>query len=115
MAEPPATRSTADRVASVVLAALAVLAAVVSLIVSPFFVMSTDACGHDDCRDSLVVWADAVTWGGVAVAAVVGVAGMIAAARRRTVMWVWPALALLVVVTTFVIGAELASSAAPGD
>jgi hypothetical protein len=46
-------------------------------------------------------------------AAVVAVVGMIAAARRRPAMWVWPALALLLVVTTFVIGAQLASSAAP--
>jgi len=111
--DTPAHRSAADRVASVVLAALAVLATLVSLLVSPFFVMSTDACGHDNCRDSLVTWAYAVTWGGAAVAAVVAVVGMIAAARRRTAMWVWPALALLLVVTTFVIGAQLASSAAP--
>jgi hypothetical protein len=40
---------------------------------------------------------------------------MIAAARRRTAMWIWPALSVALVITTFVIGAELASSAAPGD
>ena len=98
-----------------VLATLTVLATLVSLFFSPFFVMATDSCGHDDCRDALVTWAYAVTWGGVAVAAVVAVVGMIVAARRRTAMWVWPALALLLVVATFVGGAVLASSAAPGD
>jgi len=112
---PTDHRSTADRVATVVLATLAILAALISLFFSPFFVMATDACGHDDCRDSLVVWAYAVTWGGVAVAAGVAVVGMIAAARRRTAMWIWPALSVALVITTFVIGAELASSAAPGD
>lgn len=111
---PQAHRSPVDRVASIVLTVLALLAGLVSLFFSPFFVMSTDACGHDDCREDLVTWAYAVTWGGLALAALVGVLGMIVAARRRTTMWVWPAAALVVVVATFVIGAQLASSAAPG-
>ncbi len=105
-------RSPADRVGSVVAGVLALLAAAASLFFSPFFVMTTDACGHDNCRDPLITWAYVVTWAGVALAAVVGVAGMVVAARRRTVMWVWPALALLLVVATFVIGAQLASAAA---
>lgn len=114
-AGPPARRSPVDRIAAVVVSALALLAALASLFFSPFFVMTTDACGHDDCRDWLVTWAYAVTWGGVALAAVVAVLGMIAAARRGTTMWVWPALALVLVVATFLIGAQLASSAAPAD
>ncbi len=97
-----------------VLTLLALLAGLVSLFFSPFFVMSTDACGHADCRDSLVTWAYVVTWGGLALAAAVGVGGMIRAARRRSRMWVWPASALVLVVATFAIGAGLASSAAPG-
>ncbi len=108
-------RSPADRIATVVLATVTVLATLTSLFFSPFFVMATDSCGHDNCRDSLVTWAWVVTWGGAAVAAVVAVGGMIASARRRTTMWVWPALALLLVVATFLIGAVLASSAAPGN
>jgi len=67
---PHAHRSPADRMASIVMSVLAVAAGLVSAFFSPFFVMSTDACGHNDCRDSL---------------------------------------------DTFVIGAQLASSAAPGD
>lgn len=94
---------------------LAVLAGLVSAFFSPFFVMATDACGHDDCRDSLVTWAYAVTWGGLGLAALVGVVGMVVSARRKTTMWIWPALALVLVIVTFVIGAQLASSAAPGD
>lgn len=96
-----------------VLASLTVLATLVSLFFSPFFVMATDSCGHDNCRDSLVTWAWVVTWGGAGLAAVVAVGGMIAAARRRTTMWVWPALSLALVVAAFIIGAVLASSAAP--
>ena len=108
-------RSPADRVASIVMSVLAVAAGLVSAFFSPFFVMATDACGHNDCRDELVTWAYVVTWGGLALAAIVGVVGMVVAARRKTAMWIWPALALFLVVTTFVIGAQLASSAAPGD
>ena len=112
---PRARRSPADRVASIVMSVLAVAAGLVSAFFSPFFVMATDSCGHDDCRDSLIGWAYAVTWGGLGLAAIVGVAGIVVAARRKTAMWVWPALALVLVVATFVIGAQLASSAAPGD
>ena len=118
MTSPPAPhahRSPADRVASIVMSVLAVAAGLVSAFISPFFVMATDSCGHDDCRDELVSWAYAVTWGGLALAALVGVSGMIVAARRKTPMWIWPALALFLVLTTFVIGAQLASSAAPAD
>lgn len=118
MAPPEAPqhhRSAADRLATIVTGVLAVLAGMGSLFFSPFFVMATDSCGHDDCRDSLVAWAYVVTWGGLALAAVTAVAGMVVAARRRSVMWVWPALALVLVVVTFAIGAQLASSAAPGD
>lgn len=114
-APPQHHRSPADRLASVVASVLAVLTAAASLFISPFFAMTTDACGHANCRDPLVMWAYAVTWGGVGLAAVVGVAGMITAARRRTVMWIWPALALLMVVASFVIGAQLASAAGPVD
>lgn len=108
-------RSAIDRVASVALTALALFAAGVSLFFSPFFVMTTDACGPDECNDSVVAWAYAVTWGGVILAAVVAVAGMIYAARHQTVMWLWPMLATVLVVVTFVIGAQLASSVAPLD
>ncbi|MGI9126008.1 MAG: hypothetical protein ACR2JM_14815 [Mycobacterium sp.] len=111
---PRPHRSPADRMASIVASVLAVLAGMASLFFSPFFVMATDSCGHENCRDSLVTWAYVVTWGGIALAAIVGVVGVVTAARRGSLMWVWPALALLLVVVTFAIGAQLASSAAPG-
>ena len=68
----------------------------------------------NDCDGSTVAWAYGVTWGGVVVAAVVAVGGMVYAARRKTLMWIWPALALVLVVATFILGSQLASSAAPG-
>lgn len=92
------------------MSALAVLAALASVGFSPFFVMATDACGPDNCDESKLTWAYVVTWGGVAVAVVVALAGLVRAARRGTTMWIWPALALVVVGATFACGFALATS-----
>ena len=53
MAVPEHPRSAGDTLATVVIGVLAVLAAVVSVGISPFFVMTTDACGPDNCHVSL--------------------------------------------------------------
>lgn len=108
--ERPAPRPASDRLITMLMSVLAVLAAVGSVGLSPFFVMATDACGPDNCDDSKLTWAFVVTWGGVAVAAVVGVVGLIRAARRGTVMWIWPTVALALVVATFGWGFALAVS-----
>jgi hypothetical protein len=85
---PP--RPASDRVATVFAALLAILAGAGSVMLSPFFVMATDACGADNCNLDRLTWAYVVTWGGVALAAVVAVAGVVRAARRGTAMWIWP-------------------------
>jgi len=74
--------------------------------------MATDSCGTNDCDESKIAWAYVVTWGGVALAVIVAVAGMVIAARRGTAMWIWPALALLLVVAAFAGGFALAVSVA---
>lgn len=109
----PARRSARDTAATVIAAALALLAAAVSLALSPFFVMATDACGSDDCDFSRLTLAYVVTWGGIGLAAVVAIVGMVRAARRGTPMWKWPALALLLVVVTFAAGGLLSMSVMP--
>jgi len=108
MAHPP--RPVSDRVATVFTAMLAVLAGTGSLLLSPFFVMTTDACGADNCNLTWLTWAYVVTWGGVALATVVAVAGMVRAARKGTVMWIWPVVAVALVAFTFGIGFLLAAS-----
>ncbi len=108
--EPPAPRPASDRLITMVMGALAVLAAVGSLGLSPFFVMATDACGPDNCDESKLTWAFVVTWGGVALAAVVAVVGLVRAARRGTAMWMWPTVALVLVFVTFAWGFALAVS-----
>jgi hypothetical protein len=51
-----------------------------------------------------------VTWGGAAAAGIIAIAGMVAAGRRGSVLWVWPVLALFVIAATFAAGAALATS-----
>jgi len=102
-------RSPVDRAATVVMCIVAALAASGSVMSSLFFVMATDSCGTDNCDVSKIGWAYAVSWGGVGMAVVIVVVGLIAAARRGTAMWVWPTLALIVVVSTLAGGAALAA------
>ncbi|MCW1959580.1 MAG: hypothetical protein KIH64_013765, partial [Mycobacterium sp.] len=80
--EPHRHHSAADRTATVIAAVLALLAAAGSVMISPFFVMTTDSCGPDNCEMSRLTLAYVVTWGGGALAAVGAGAGMIRAARR---------------------------------
>jgi hypothetical protein len=103
-------RPSSDRFLTVLMSVLAALAAVVSVGLSPFFVMATDACGPRECDESKLTWAYLVTWGGVALAVAVAVAGMVRAARRGSALWLWPALALVLVIGTFAGGFVLAGS-----
>jgi hypothetical protein len=106
-------RSTADTIATVVLLVLDAAAAVVSLWFSLFFTMATDPCGPDNCNTAAISWAYLVTWGGIGVAGVIAIAGTAIAAKRRRVMWVWPAAALVLVVVAIVAGVLSAGSVAP--
>ena len=103
-------RSPVDRVVTVLMCVLAALAAVCSVVFSFFFVMATDSCGSDNCNLSKITWAYALTWGGVGVALALLVTGLIMAARRGTAMWVWPMMALVLVLATFAGGAAMAMS-----
>ncbi len=106
----PYRRSGLDTAATAIFSALAGLAALASLWFSLFFVMATDSCGPNNCNQSRLVLAYIVAWGGIGVAGVIALVGMVAASRRGAVMWVWPALALLLVVATLAGGAGLATS-----
>jgi hypothetical protein len=111
-ADAPKRRSTADVVATVVILVLAAVTASLSLVFSLFFGMATDACG-DNCDTAPLDWVYPVTWGGIAIGAIVAIAGVVIAAARGRIMWVWPTIALVLIVVTFVIGAALANSVNP--
>jgi hypothetical protein len=106
-------RSKADTVATVAMFVLAAIAGALSVSFSFFFVMATDSCTANNCDTSALDWAYVVTWGGVGVAAIVAVVGIIVAARRKRVMWVWPTIALALIIVAVVIGSQLANSVVP--
>ncbi len=105
-------RSTGDTIATVIMFVLAAIAGALSVSFSFFFVMATDSCS-DNCDTSGLGWAYAVTWGGVGVAAIIAVGGIIIAAARKRVMWVWPTIALVLIIVAVVIGALFANSVVP--
>ncbi len=80
-----------DITLTVVLAALAGLSAVGAVSFSFFFVMATDSCGSHPCNYDALGAAYIVTWGGIGVAILVGAVGIIVAAVRNALMWIWPA------------------------
>lgn len=88
---------------------LAVLAGMGSFFFSWFFAMATDACGSQ-CNTAALDWAYPVTWGGILLAGGVALVGMRMAGKPRWPMWIWPTVALALIVVTFLIGAQLADS-----
>jgi hypothetical protein len=110
---PPVHRqrrhSVVDITVTSILSALAGVAALGSLAFSFFFVMATDSCGTQ-CDSATLNAAYLVTWGGVGVAVLIGAAGVIVAAVRGWVMWIWPTLALGLIVAALGVGVHLADS-----
>jgi hypothetical protein len=110
---PPARRhSTFDNLATVVMFLLAFAAGAVSLFWSLFFGMATDACSTH-CNDALIGWAYLITWGGTAAAAIVAFTGATLASKRGRPMWIWPTLALAMIIAATAIGAFTAGSVIP--
>ena len=106
-------RSTADVIATVATLLLAVIAGVLSLSFSMFFAMAADPCGSNNCNTEAIGWAYLITWGGVGVAAIVAIGGTLFAALRRRLMWVWPTVALVLIIVATGIGTLLAGSVTP--
>jgi hypothetical protein len=103
----PRRHSAVDITLTAVLSALAGLAALATVGFSFFFVMAGDSC-NEHCAADALNSAYIVTWGGVALGILIGVAGVIVAAVRGWRMWIWPALALLLILLALGIGVHLA-------
>lgn len=71
--------------------------------------MATDAC-ETPALDAALDRAYFLVLGGIAIAVMMA-AGLIIAAVRGRVMWIWPTLALGLIVITLVIGVHTISSA----
>ncbi|MCV7258379.1 hypothetical protein [Mycobacterium shimoidei] len=105
---PRARRGPIDIIVTILMSIVAAMAALGSLWYSLLFTMATDSCGTQ-CNDAVLGLAYLVTWGGIAIAVTGGTAGIIISARRGRVMWIWPTLALGLVVLALVGGAWLSS------
>ena len=105
----PRRHSVVDITITSILSAVAGLAALGSLSFSFFFAMATDSCG-EQCDYATLNAAYLVTWGGVGFAVLVGASGVIVAAVRGRMMWIWPALALVLILAALFIGMLLANS-----
>ena len=107
---PPRRHSVADITITVVLSVLAGFGALGAVSFSFYFVMATDSCGSRSCNFDALNAAYMVTWGGIGVAILVGAVGIIVAAVRNRLMWIWPAVSLLLIVASTGIGVSLANS-----
>ncbi len=102
--------STTDTVATVLLWIALVLVGGVGGFFSLFAVMATDGCstGPDDpCNYATINAAFVVAWGGLAVAAAVAIGGTVWAVQKRTAIFVWPLIGLILVVVALGVGAAL--------
>lgn len=104
-----APHSTIDIVITAVMSVLAGVAGLASFYYSLFFPMATDAC-ETPALDAALDRAYFLVWGGIAIAVMMA-AGLIIAAVRGRVMWIWPTLALGLIVITLVIGVHIIGSA----
>ena len=105
----PRRHSVVDITLTSILSVLAGLAALGTVGFSFFFVMATDSC-NEHCDTGTLNAAYLVTWGGVGVAILIAVSGVIVAAVRGWLMWIWPALALLLILLALGIGVHLADT-----
>ncbi|WP_156658240.1 hypothetical protein [Mycobacterium kyorinense] len=120
---PPVVRrrSAADTIATVVLFTALLMASVLSVAVSlvPSLWMMMPICS-DNCDtpeiarfDHRVMGGVTVIWVGAAVAVLLAGIGAIVAGVRRWVMWIWPAIGLVIVVVCFVVAGFMWLDALP--
>ncbi|MEE2057954.1 hypothetical protein [Rhodococcus artemisiae] len=105
------TRRTIDAVVTALFIIVTIVFAAVAFFVSLLFPMGMDSCGPDGCQEGYLTAASAVTWGGIAVAVAGTVVGVVTAARRRVMMWVWPLLGATTIAVVLIVGLNLAERA----
>jgi cytochrome bd-type quinol oxidase subunit 2 len=105
----PRRHSVVDITLTSILCVVATLAALGTIGFSFFFVMATDSC-NEHCDTETLNAAYLVTWGGVGLAVLIAMSGVIVAAVRGWLMWIWPALALLLTLVALGIGLHLADN-----
>jgi hypothetical protein len=100
----PKRPSTIDIIVTSLMCVFAVAAGVYSFFTSAFWAMGWAECAT--CNPP-IAWAYLATWGGIGVATVIAILGVVVAGVRGKVMWIWPTLALGLIVVGYIIGFEL--------
>lgn len=100
-------RSTIDIIFTLFMYLCALVAGASSFLMSAFWLMGGDECEYANRCDPPIGSALLATWGAIAVAAVIAVVGGVLAAKRGSVMWIWPTVALALIVAGFIIGYEV--------
>jgi hypothetical protein len=100
--QAPKRHSTIDIIVTLLMLVLAVPAGFFSFFFSAFWTMN-------DCEtcNPPIGWALLAAWGGIAVGAVIAGLGVLVAAVRGKVMWIWPTVALGLIVVGYVTGFEM--------
>ncbi len=106
--------ATWDVICTAVAWSVLVMAAVAATWISLFFAFATDSCSGD-CPpvpygiDNLIY---PVTWGGIALALIMATFGPVVSLWRRWYMFVWPIVALGIVIVSIVAGFAMTSFSA---
>lgn len=108
-------RSSADVVATVVLFVVEFAASLYFFVLSlpPAWLLFMPTCSDCPAFSNLLVVGVAVMWGGIAITLVITAAGVGMAGARRRRMWVWPALGLVLLVSSFLLGFAVMYAALP--
>ncbi|WIM86532.1 hypothetical protein PT015_16750 [Candidatus Mycobacterium wuenschmannii] len=107
---PPKRHTVTDITLTVILSVLAGAGALGAVAFSFFFIMATDSCGSRKCDYDALGAAYLTTWGGVGVAVLIGVIGVIVTAIGKWTMWFWPAASLVIIAVSTGVGLHLAYS-----
>lgn len=106
---PPHHRPAWDIALTVLLGVLLVGACGLGFLFSLFAGMATDVCSGnpDRCNFDLVNGAYLAAWGGIGLALLITLAGVIVAAMKKRVMVIWPILGWAIFIVSFAVGAVL--------
>lgn len=107
----PRAHNSVDIVVTAVLSALLTAGSLLAGYVTLFaFAMSTDGC-FDRCREEYVGRAFGAAWGGIGLAFLVTLAGVVWAGIKRKPMFLWPLVGIGIVVAGFTVAFDFIDTA----
>jgi len=106
--------STAGIIVTIVLCVVLIGFGALMAFLSFFFAFASDSCGDNNCNDGGIATGILIALVGCAVSALVGVVfGIIWAARRKRLGWIFPIAGGVAVTACFAIGAAITATSVP--